>query len=241
MQVLIVEDERNVSSLVRSSLEAEGFSCSVAYDGEDGLRQFRELQPDVVVLDLGLPKLDGLEVCTRIRQSKSVRKDPYIIMLTAKGAEVDRIVGYSTGADDYITKPFSPQELVVRVRAVLRRLMRHQGEQSTIRTRHFIIDQEKREVMVQKIDEGEFERVRLTTVEFDLLALMAFRPKRVWSRTELLDAVRGSDFIGDERSIDTYIGRLRSKISPPGKEQRDRFIRTHTGIGYSFEDDKITS
>ncbi len=188
-----------------------------------------------MVQDLSLPKIDGIEVCTRIRQSKSVRKDPYIIMLTAKGAEVDRIVGYSTGADDYITKPFSPQELVVRLRAVLRRTMRHQGEQTTIGTRHFIIDQEKREVMVQKTDDGEIEAVRLTTVEFDLLALMASRPKRVWSRSELLDAVRENDFIGDERSIDTYIGRLRRKINPD--DQRDRFIRTHTGIGYSFEDD----
>lgn len=235
MQVLIVEDERNVSSLVRSSLEAEGFTCAIANDGEDGLRQFRELQPDVVLLDLHLPKLDGLEVCTRIRQSKLVRKDPYIIMLTAKSAEVDRIVGYSTGADDYIAKPFSPQELIVRLRAVLRRIMRHQGEQSTIGTRHFVIDYEKREVMVQKFDEGEIEAVVLTTVEFDLLALMASRPKRVWSRSELFDEVRGTDFIGDERSIDTYIGRLRGKISPP--DHRDRFIRTHFGIGYSFEDD----
>lgn len=144
-------------------------------------------------------------------------------------------MGYSTGADDYITKPFSPQELVVRVRAVLRRILRHQGEQDTIGTQHFVIDQEKRQVMVQKTDDSDVELVRLSPVEFDLLALMASRPKRVWGRSELLDAVRGVDFFGDERTIDTYIGRLRSKISPSG--QRDRFIRTHTGIGYSFEDD----
>ncbi|MBE9014362.1 response regulator transcription factor, partial [Pseudanabaenaceae cyanobacterium LEGE 13415] len=176
-----------------------------------------------------------LEVCTRIRQNKSVRKDPYIIMLTAKGSENDRIVGFSTGADDYIPKPFSPQELIARVRAVLRRKLRHEGEQDTIESPHFIIDSEKRQVRVRKTDEGELELVRLSPVEFNLLALMAARPKRVWSRSELLDAVRGIDYVGDERTIDTYIGRLRGKISPPN--QRDRFIRTHTSIGYSFEDD----
>jgi DNA-binding response OmpR family regulator len=235
MQVLIVEDERNISSLVRSTLEEEGFACSIAHDGEDGLRQFQEQQPDVVLLDLRLPKMDGIEVCNRIRQSKSVRKDPYVIMLTAKGAEIDRIVGYSTGADDYIAKPFSPQELIARLRAVLRRMMRHQEEQRTIGTPHFVIDLEKREVMVQKTEDGEIEAVTLTTVEFDLLAQMASRPKRVWTRSELLDAVRGNDFIGDDRAIDTYIRRLRNKISP--SEQRNRFIRTHFSLGYSFEDD----
>jgi DNA-binding response OmpR family regulator len=234
MQVLIVEDERNVASLVRNTLEAEGFSCFVAYDGETGLQLFKERKPDLVLLDLGLPRMNGLDVCTHIRQSK-VEKDPFVVMLTAKGTETDRIIGFSTGADDYIPKPFSPQELVVRLRALFRRTMRHQlPAQKVIETPNFVIDPEKREVLVQKTYEGEVELVTLSPVEFDLLSLMANRPGRVWTRVELLDTVKGFDFIGEERTIDTYIKRLRKKISPGN--DRGRFIRTHIGVGYSFED-----
>lgn len=157
MQVLIVEDERNLGSFVRSCLESEGFECAIAHDGEEGLRQFQYRQPDVVLLDLNLPKMDGLEVCTRIRQSKSVKKDPFVVMMTGKTSHVDRIVGYSTGADDYIAKPFDPAELIVRLRAVMRRSMRHQLEQRMIETPHFLIDCQKREVLMQH-DNGEIDR-----------------------------------------------------------------------------------
>jgi two-component system OmpR family response regulator len=236
MNILIVEDERNVASVVRSCIESEGFTCSIAYDGETGLQLFKQHQPDVVILDLKLPGMNGLDVCNRIRQAK-VEKDPFILMLTGQTAEVDRIIGYSTGADDYIPKPFSPKELVVRLRSLLRRKLRHQQPQPrNIETPHFLIDTERREVLVQKSPDTDLELVGLTTVEFDLLVLMATRPGRVWTRTELLDTVRGIDYMGDDRAIDTYIKRLRDKISPP--VQRDRYIKTHIGIGYSFEDRK---
>jgi DNA-binding response OmpR family regulator len=236
MDILIVEDERNVASMVRSCIESEGYTCSIAYDGETGLQLFRQHQPDVVILDLKLPRMSGLDVCTHIRQAK-VQKDPFILMLTAQTAEVDRIIGYSTGADDYIPKPFSPKELVVRLRALLRRKLRHQQAQShNIETPHFLIDAERREVLVQKSEDGKLDEVTLTAVEFDLLVLMATRPGRVWTRTELLDTIRGIDYMGDDRAIDTYIKRLRDKISPP--KERDRFIKTHIGLGYSFEDSR---
>jgi len=233
MNILVIEDEHNVASMVRSCIEAEGYACSTAHDGETGLRLFREWQPDVVILDLGLPVMSGLDVCTQIRHARG-EKDPYIIMLTARKSEVDRIIGFSTGADDYIPKPFSPQELVVRLRAVTRRSLRHQeADAKIIQTSHLLIDPEQREVLVQKAA-GELELVTLTTVEFDILYKMASRPKRVWTRTDLLDAVRGMDYVGDERSIDAYIKRLRNKISPPN--ERDKFIKTHINLGYSFED-----
>lgn len=234
MEVLIVEDEHKIAGLVRSTLEAEGFNCTIAYDGETGLQLFREKQPDVVLLDLKLPGMDGLDVCTHIRRSK-VEKDPYVVMLTGKGTEIDRIIGYSTGADDYISKPFSPRELVVRLRAMLRRTMRRQlPAQQVIETPHFVIHPEKREVLVQKTTDGDFEKVKLTPSEFDILFLMAGRPGRVWTRAELLDIVKGLEYVGEDRSVDTYIKRLRKKISPASNT--DRFIRTHIGVGYSFED-----
>jgi two-component system OmpR family response regulator len=233
MNILVIEDEHNVASMVRSCIEAEGYACSTAHDGETGLRLFREWQPDVVILDLGLPAMSGLDICTQIRHARG-EKDPYIIMLTARKTEVDRIIGFSTGADDYIPKPFSPQELVVRLRAVTRRSLRHQeADAKIIQTSHLLIDPEQREVLVQK-STGELELVTLTTVEFDILYKMANRPKRVWTRTELLDAVRGMDYDGDERSIDAYIKRLRNKISSPN--ERDKFIKTHINLGYSFDD-----
>lgn len=234
MQALIVEDEPNVSSFVRSCLESEGFQCAIAHDGEEGLRQFQYRQPDLILLDLNLPKMGGLEVCTHIRQSKTVKKDPFIIMITGKGSEVDRIVGYATGADDYITKPFSAHELVVRIRALLRRNLRHQPEQRMIETPHFLIDCQKREVLVQQ-DNGEIHQPILTPSAFDLLVQMASHPKRVWTWDELVESMRGEDFSGGDRAIDTYIGRLRAGITATNAP-RDRFIKTHIGIGYSFED-----
>jgi DNA-binding response OmpR family regulator len=234
MNILVIEDEHNVASMIRSCIESEGYTCSTASTGEIGLRLFREWKPDVVILDLGLPEMSGLDVCTQIRQTK-VKKDPFIIMLTARKTEVDRIIGFSTGADDYIPKPFSTQELVVRLRAVTRRSLRHQeSEAKIIQTAHLIIDPERREVLVQKTTHGELELVTLTTLEFDILYKMANRPKRVWTRTELLDAVRGIEYAGDERSIDAYIKRVRHKISPAN--ERDKFIKTHINLGYSFED-----
>ncbi len=234
MNILVIEDERNVASLIRACVEAEGYGCTTVSDGDVGLQYFRERQPDVIILDLGLPKKNGLDVCTEIRHAK-VDKDPFILMLTARISETDRIIGFATGADDYIPKPFSPNELVVRLRAVTRRSYRHQQAiADVIETAHLVIDPERREVLVQKSAHGDLEVVALSTIEFDVLYKLASKPGRVWTRTELLDAIRGVDYIGDDRSIDAYIKRLRNKISP--KHERDKFIKTHINLGYSFED-----
>ena len=241
MEVLVIEDEAGIASLIRSCIEADGHSCTVATSGEEGLTLFQQHCPDAVILDVGLPDINGIEVCSRIRQLRQL-KDAIIVMLTARRSELDRIVGYSSGADDYIEKPFSPQELPVRLRAVSRRF--HQPTQAEssaptpklIQTNHLLIDPEQREVLLQHGDSPKLEFINLSSLEFDLLYLLASKPRRVWRRSDLLDAVMGQDFIGDERSIDSCIKRLRCKISPSG--QRDRFIKTHFSIGYSFEDAK---
>lgn len=247
MNVLIIEDEERVVSLVRACIESDGHSCSVAYSGEQGLCLFKRHLPDAVILDLGLPDLSGLDVCSRIRQLQHL-KDPVILMLTARTTEIDRIVGYASGADDYIAKPFSPQELPVRLRAVARRFYQKPAvlpavtspvkvafveAEKCIQIPHLQLDPEHRQVTLQN-DQGTSEMVNLSSLEFELLYILASKPKRVWTRGELLEVVRGGDFIGDERSIDSYVKRIRAKISP--KHQRDKFIKTHISLGYSFED-----
>ncbi len=233
MEILVVEDEYNIASLIRRCLETEGYSCSVAYDGESGLKLFEQKEPDVVILDLNLPRMNGLDVCEQIR--KSPKKEPLIMMLTAKASEGDRIMGYTTGADDYLSKPFSPQELIARVRALLRRPRRlNHPDQRPLETPHFLIDPARREVFVQRVPGEEREAVILSPVEFDLLYKLATRPRVVFSRSQLLNAVRGENFVGDERSMDSYIKRLRDKICPP--ENRERYIKTHLRVGYSFDD-----
>jgi two-component system OmpR family response regulator len=190
------------------------------------------LEPDLIILDLMLPEMDGLEVCTQIRQS-GVSKDPYVMMLTAKGEEIDRIIGFSTGADDYLPKPFSPIELLVRIRALLRRRMRHQ-ETLLIETPHLRIDLERRSVFVKVVEESAIA-VHLSALEFDVLATLANRPGRVWTREQLLDNVWGGDFTGDDRIVDSYIKRLRHKLGQ-GNAETYPFIRTVSGVGYAFED-----
>ncbi|MDX2232406.1 MAG: response regulator transcription factor [Leptolyngbyaceae cyanobacterium bins.349] len=233
VRILIIEDEINIAALLRTCVESEGYDCHVAYDGDRGLAAFRDYEPDVIILDLMLPKMDGLEVCTRIRQS-GARKDPYIMMLTAKAEEIDRIIGFSTGADDYLPKPFSPTELLVRIRALLRRTMRHQAV-LTIETTRLHIDLERRTVMV-KMPQGDAIAVHLSSLEFDVLATLANRPKKVWTRPQLLDSVWGGDFPGDERIVDSYIKRLRQKLGQAHTISAP-LIRTVPGVGYAFEDD----
>jgi two-component system OmpR family response regulator len=231
-KILIIEDEVNIASLLQACLESEGYLCHVAYDGKTGLAAFRQLEPDLIILDLMLPEMDGLEVCTQIRQS-GVSKDPYVMMLTAKGEEIDRIIGFSTGADDYLPKPFSPIELLVRIRALLRRRMRHQ-ETLLIETPHLRIDLERRSVFVKVVEESAIA-VHLSALEFDVLATLANRPGRVWTREQLLDNVWGGDFTGDDRIVDSYIKRLRHKLGQ-GNAETYPFIRTVSGVGYAFED-----
>lgn len=234
MVILIVEDEAEIAQLIRLYLEKEGFTCHLCRDGETALRYQQSLQPDLMVLDLMIPKMDGLEVCARIRQRPG-EKDPYILMLTAKGEEIDRIIGLSTGADDYMVKPFSPRELVARVRALLRRSLRQGGQtpQAAYRTAHFTLDPEQRTAHRQVGDTSEL--LDLTPLEFDLLATFMSYPGRVWSREQLIEKLWGDDFFGDARVVDTHIARLRKKVEPDSPQPV--FIKTVTGVGYKFEDE----
>ncbi|MEB3180458.1 MAG: response regulator transcription factor [Nostocaceae cyanobacterium] len=232
MDILIVEDEPEIAQLLQLALEKEGFSCRMSRDGLSALQMFQQQSPDLIILDLMIPGLDGLEVCARIRQ-KPGTKDPYIMMLTAKGEEIDRVIGLSTGADDYMVKPFSPRELVARVRALLRRSLRQGGQHQAYRTQHFTIDVEQRTASRQ-LDSGQSEDLDLTTLEFNLLSTFVSNPGRVWNRTQLIDKLWGDDFYGDERVVDTHVARLRKKIETD--HANPTFIKTVVGVGYKFED-----
>ncbi|MBD2576908.1 response regulator transcription factor [Oscillatoria sp. FACHB-1406] len=232
MNILIVEDEPEIATLIQKTLEREGFSCHIDRDGLNALETFQNLQPDLIILDLMLPGLDGLEVCTRIRQKSNI-KDPYILMLTARGEEIDRVIGLSTGADDYLVKPFSPRELVARVRALLRRSLRQSEQSQILQTQHFTLDLDKH-IASRSLEEDTAEPLDLTTLEFNLLATMIASPGRVWSRTQLIDKLWGNDFFGDERVVDTHIRRLRKKVEPDAANPS--FIKTVVGVGYKFED-----
>jgi two-component system OmpR family response regulator len=232
MNILIVEDEPEIAKLIQMTLERDGFSCHWCSDGLAALQAFAKLQPDVIILDLMLPGLDGLEVCARIRQ-KPGTKDPYIMMLTAKGEEIDRVIGLSTGADDYIVKPFSPKELVARVRALLRRSLRHGGQSLIYQTQHFAVDVDQR-IATRHLDASKSETLDLTTLEFNLLATFITQPGRVWNRTQLIEKLWGDNFFGDERVVDTHVARLRKKIEPD--PTNPTFVKTVIGVGYKFED-----
>ncbi len=232
MQILIVEDEVEIAELLQLYLEKEGFTCRVCRDGVNALTVFQEMQPDLIILDLMIPGLDGLEVCARIRQKPGL-KDPYILMLTAKGEEIDRIIGLSTGADDYLLKPFSPKELVARARALLRRSLRQGGQSNSYQTQSFTLDLDQRSVS-RHLNSGTPEILDLTTLEFELLSTFLSYPGRVWNRSQLIDKLWGSDFFGDERVVDTHIARLRKKIEPDPSSPT--FVKTVIGIGYKFED-----
>ena len=238
MEILIVEDEQEIAQLIEQTLTKESFSCRLAHDGLTALEIFKQQQPDVVILDIMLPGLDGLEVCTRIRQ-QPYDKDPYIMMLTARGEEIDRVIGLSTGADDYLVKPFSPRELVARVRALLRRSLRQVAQEDnsqTFRTKHFAVDLDQH-VATRRFDSQAPEELDLTTLEFNLLSTFLSYPGRVWSRTQLIDKLWGNDFFGDERVVDTHIRRLRKKIEPDSANPT--FVKTVVGVGYKFEDDNV--
>jgi DNA-binding response OmpR family regulator len=231
MEILIVEDELEIAQFIRQILEREGFSCLTAEDGWKALELCQRQQPDLIILDLMLPGLDGLEVCTRIRQNSNT-KDPYILMLTAKGEEIDRIIGLSTGADDYLVKPFSPRELVARVRALLRRSLRHGAQGQVHNTANFTLDLDQH-LAIRHLDAEHSETLDLTALEFNLLATLLSYPGRVWTRSQLIDKLWGNDFFGDERVVDTHIRRLRKKIEPD--PSNPTFIKTVVGLGYKFE------
>jgi DNA-binding response OmpR family regulator len=221
--ILLVDDEPRIVQLVRDYLEHGGFTVLVASDGPSALRTARTGRPDLVVLDLGLPGIDGLDVARALRREGEVP----IIMLTARTEESDKLVGLELGADDYLTKPFSPKELVARVRAVLRRAEGLQSPSDVIRVGPDV------ELDVARMS-ARFagRRVDLTKTEFQLLATMARQPGRVFTRAQLLDAVRGVAFESYERAIDAHIKNLRKKVEPDARSPQ--FILTVFGVGYRF-------
>lgn len=220
--VLVIEDDLRISELVAKNLDAAGFRALRATDGERGLALFREHTPALVVLDLMIPRIDGLEVCRRIRMASRVP----ILMLTARAEEADKLLGFEVGADDYLTKPFSPRELVARVRALLRRTQTEGSTDPVLRRGDLLIDPGRRLV------ERAGEAVVLTSLEFDLLRFLAQRPGFVYTREQLLHRVWGDDRIVDDRSIDSLVSRLRRKLEADAS--RPRYIQTVWGAGYRF-------
>jgi DNA-binding response OmpR family regulator len=223
-QVLVVDDEAKIRRVVRGYLEAEGFVVAEAGDGEQALEEARARDPDLVLLDVMLPGLDGVEVLRRLRAFSDV----YVIMLTARAEELDTLVGLSVGADDYVTKPFSPRELVARVKAVLRRDREDRASVAgdVLRFDGLDIDPARREV------HRAGQVVDLTALEFDLLATLASAPGRVFTRRQLLEHVWGWDFFGDERVIDVHIRKLRRALSDPASAPA--IIGTVRGVGYKL-------
>jgi DNA-binding response OmpR family regulator len=223
--ILVVEDEMKIARLVRDYLEHAGFEAIVASDGDSALSIARGHRPDLVILDLGLPGRDGLDVTRELRRTSTVP----IVMLTARGDETDRVVGLELGADDYVVKPFSPKELVARVRAVLRRTdAAPAGGGEVLRSGAVEVDVPRMRVSVEGRD------VELTPTEFHLLATLVRAPGRVFTRGQLLDAIHGVAIESYERAIDAHIKNVRRKIEPvPG---RPRYILTVRGVGYRFAD-----
>jgi DNA-binding response OmpR family regulator len=220
--VLVVEDDPQIAQIARDYLQHAGFAVLTAADGADALTRAREQRPDLVVLDLGLPRLDGLEVARRLRRDSNIP----IIMLTARVEESDRLTGLELGADDYITKPFSPRELVARVRAVLRRYESAAGAEDVLRRADLRIDTARMKVS------RAGDPVELTTTEIQLLAALARQPGRVFTRAQLLTAVRGSEVESYDRAIDAHVKNIRRKLEPDPR--RPRYLLTVYGIGYKF-------
>jgi two-component system, OmpR family, response regulator ResD len=219
--VLIVEDDARIARLVRQNLEAAGLTCRAASDGDAALAEFERDRPALIVLDLMIPGPDGHEVCRRIRRTSDVP----ILMLTARGDEAEKVLGFELGADDYLVKPFSTRELVARVRALLRRSGAvEKGE--PIRRGGLLVDPTRRVV------ERDGARCELTTLEFDLLHFLVLRPGRVFSRDDLLQYVWGEDRVVDSRTIDSLVSRLRRRIEPDPASPR--YVQTVWGAGYRF-------
>lgn len=225
LRALVVDDEPALAEVVTSYLVRDGFEVEVAPDGEDAIERARTLDPDVVVLDLGLPGIDGIEVCRQLRTFS----DCYVIMLTARADEVDKLVGLSVGADDYLTKPFSPRELVARIRAMLRRpraaaRVPQAAALPPLAVGDLAIDVTAREARVA----GDL--VQLTRTEFDVLAALALRPNAVMSRSALIEAVWGGKWVGDEHLVDVHVLHVRQKLGDTA--DRQRYVRTVRGVGY---------
>lgn len=224
-KILVIDDEQSILKLVSAYLRPEGYEVYTASDGTSGLKAARAYKPDLVVLDIMLPGMDGIELLSQLRRESDV----YVIMLTAKAEETDKIVGLSVGADDYVTKPFSPRELVARIKAALRRQHSSSSprERNVLVFRHVRIDTGSRQVWV---DDREIE---LTAIEFDLLKTLAEHRGMVLSREQLLEKVWGHDFFGEIRVVDVHLGHIRGKLGGEG------YIVTVRGVGYRFIDEVI--
>jgi two-component system, OmpR family, alkaline phosphatase synthesis response regulator PhoP len=223
-QILVVDDEPRIAEICRDYLERAGFKVTIAGNGADALTLAQTKQPDLVVLDLGLPKMDGLDVTRSLRKRSNVP----IIMLTARVDESDKLIGLELGADDYLTKPFSPRELVARVRAVFRRTDIGPERGDVIRAADVTLDVPRMQARV-----GE-RAVDLTATEFELLAMMMRQPGRVFTRGQLLDAIRGEQVDSFDRAIDAHVKNLRRKLEPDPRSPR--YVLTVYGVGYKFAD-----
>lgn len=229
-RALVVDDEKPLADVVASYLEREHFEVTVCLSGVDALSVARQVDPDVVVLDLGLPGIDGLEVCRQLRTFS----DAYVVMLTARDTEVDTIVGLSVGADDYVTKPFSPRELVARIRAMLRRPRSVSAPATPMGELHtespprvfgpLSIDVSSRQVLLDDTP------ISLTRTEFDILAALSSRPGVVWTRRQLIDAVWGEPWVGNDHLVDVHVGHVRRKLGDNPAEPK--FVLTVRGVGY---------
>ncbi len=223
-KILVIDDEPNIVNLVTAYLKPEGYEVYTADDGLQGLKAARAFNPDLIVLDVMLPGIDGIEVLTRLRRESDV----YVILLTAKTEETDRVIGLSVGADDYVIKPFSPRELTARIKAALRRIKSSAPTGGDILAyKHIRIDVAARQVTV---DDNPID---LTAIEFDLLKILAENRGRVLTREQLLEKVWGGSYYGEMRVVDVHLGHVRKKLG------RDDLIATVRGVGYRFEDEVL--
>jgi DNA-binding response OmpR family regulator len=225
--ILVVDDDRKIVDLVTLYLKRDGYRVIQAFDGREALDQARSKRPDLIVLDLLLPELDGLDVCRLIRAESRVP----IVMLTARSTDDDKLSGLDLGADDYLTKPFNPRELVARIRAVLRRSLPDEGPQEDIRFGDLSISFLRHEVALHDVP------ISLTPTEFRLLETLVREPGRAFSRSDLLDRAFGYDYLGVERTVDVHIMNLRRKIEPD--PTRPIYVLTVAGVGYKFEDRRV--
>jgi two-component system alkaline phosphatase synthesis response regulator PhoP len=222
-KTLVIDDEPSITNLVSAYLKAEGYQVYTAADGNAGLKAARAYKQDLLILDVMLPGMDGIELLSRLRRESDV----YVLMLTARTEETDKLVGLSVGADDYVTKPFSPREVVARVKAALRRMKAGAGsgtERHVLSFRHVLIDASARTVIVDDVP------IDLTAIEFDLLYTLAENRGRVLTREQLLEKVWGGEYFGDMRVVDVHLGHVRQKLG------NDDLITTVRGVGYRFDD-----
>jgi len=222
-KVLVVDDEKLIVKGIRFSLEQEGMQVDCAYDGEEAINMIKEKVYDVILLDVMLPKFNGYEVCQQVREFSDVP----IIMLTAKGDDMDKILGLEYGADDYITKPFNILEVKARIKAIMRRSSKKEEDTKEATYGDLTIDCSSRRVYVEGTE------VNLTAKEFDVLELLVFHPNKVYDRDALLDLIWGKDYPGDARTVDVHIRRLREKIEKNPSEPK--YVHTKWGVGYYFE------